>query len=80
MKNVFLTRNMVPFFSIPAVGLLNLFYGGLLNLSKILMFPLENNDCDFTKTTGINMDIGVLIRESNVGANRYKSAIDKLPF
>ena len=66
--------------SIPAVGLLNLFYGGLLNLSKILMFPLENDDTDFTKNTGVNMDIGVLIRESNIGSNRYKSAIDKLPF
>ena len=66
--------------SIPAVFLLNLFYGGMLDLSKILLFPLEESSDDFYKDTSVNMDIGVLIRESNVNSNRWKAGLETLPF
>lgn len=66
--------------SIPAVGLLNVFYGGMLDLAKILLFPLENNEDDFYRDTSVNMDIGVLIRESNVNSKRWKTGLETLPF
>ena len=64
--------------SIPAVGVLTLFYGGMLDLSKILMFPL--NDDSFYKDAAVNMDIGVLIRESYVCSSYWKDGIETLPF
>eukprot|EP00536_Pseudo-nitzschia_multiseries_P005728 jgi/Psemu1/191283/e_gw1.112.6.1 len=67
--------------SVPAVGLLTLFFGGILDLSKILLFPLqEDDDSSFSKNTSVNMDVGVLIRETNVGPNQWKSGMSKLPF
>ena len=65
--------------SIPAVGLLTLFYSGLLDLSKILLDPLDN-DVQFYEDSSVNMDIGVLIRESNSGSNRWKNGLETLPF
>jgi predicted membrane chloride channel (bestrophin family) len=63
--------------SVPAVGLLTLFYSGLLDLSKILLDPLDNDD--FYQGS-VNMDIGVLIRESNSGSTRWSSGVETLPF
>ena len=63
--------------SIAAVGLLTLFYSGLLDLSKILLDPLENDN--FYKGS-VNMDIGVLIAESNSGSTRWKRGGNELPF
>ena len=63
--------------SIPAVGLLTLFYSGLLDLAKILLDPLENDGYYNSK---INMDIGVLIRESNASSSQFTYAAEKLPF
>jgi predicted membrane chloride channel (bestrophin family) len=64
-------------YSIFAVGLLTLFYTGLLNLAKIFLDPLNNeNFCD----NSIYMDLGVLIRESNGGSIRWRNAVAKLPF
>jgi predicted membrane chloride channel (bestrophin family) len=63
--------------SVPAVGLLTLFYSGLLDLSKILLDPLDNEE--FYQES-VNMDIGVLIRESNAGSTRWKSGVETLPF
>lgn len=63
--------------SIPAVGLLTLFYSGLLDLSKIFLDPLDNDD--FYEES-VNMDLGVLIREGNAGSTRWKSAVEILPF
>jgi predicted membrane chloride channel (bestrophin family) len=63
--------------SILSVGILTLFYSGLLDLAKILLDPLDNED--FYKES-VNMDIGVLIRESNAGSTRWKAATEKLPF
>jgi hypothetical protein len=63
--------------SIPAVGLLTLFYSGLLDLAKILLDPLDNDG--FYQASG-NMDLGVLIRESNAGSTRWKYGAENLPF
>lgn len=49
-------------YSIPAVGVLTLFYSGLNNLAKIFLDPLNNEEfCE----NSIFMDLGVLIREVN---------------
>ena len=67
--------------SVPAVGLLNLFYGGMLDLSKLLLFPLGNNVDPFYKDDAVNMDIGVLIRETNADSKRWKRGLKaSLPF
>jgi hypothetical protein len=63
--------------STPAVGLLTLFYSGLLDLSKILLDPLDNDDF---YNESVNMDTGVLIRESNAGSTRWKMGAEDLPF
>lgn len=63
--------------SILSVGILTLFYSGLLDLAKIFLDPLDNDD--FCKTS-VNMDIGVLIREGNAGSTRWKDAAAILPF
>ncbi len=63
--------------SIPAVGLLTLFYAGLLDLSKIFLDPLDNDEY---YDAHLNMDIGVLIRETNAGSSRWKYAAEMLPF
>ena len=60
------------------MGVLTLFYGGMLDLSKILMFPL--NDDSFYENAAVNMDIGVLIRETYVSSSQWKSGIETLPF
>ena len=63
--------------SIPAAGVLTLFYAGLLVLSKVLLDPLDNDEY-YAET--VNMDIGVLIRESNNGSVRWKYSAEVLPF
>ena len=63
--------------SVLAVGLLSLFYNGLLDLAKILLDPLDNDDLYVDSE---NMDIGVLIREMNAGSTRFKYACETLPF
>jgi predicted membrane chloride channel (bestrophin family) len=64
-------------YSVIAVGILTLFYTGLLNLAKIFLDPLNNeNFCE----NSIFMDLGVLIRESNTGSTRWKNAGARLPF
>lgn len=60
-----------------AVGLLTLFYAGLLDLSKILLDPLDNDEY---YDAPVNVDIGVLIRETNAGSSRWKYAAEMLPF
>ena len=63
--------------SIPAAGVLTLFYAGLLVLSKVLLDPLDNDEY-YAET--VNMDIGVLIREGNIGSVRWKYSAEVLPF
>ncbi|CAB9498691.1 dependent protein kinase regulatory subunit [Seminavis robusta] len=64
-------------YSIFSVGVLTLFYTGLLDLAKVFLDPLDNED--FTKNS-IDMDLGVLIRESNGGSTRWKNCGVSLPF
>ncbi|KAL9188941.1 hypothetical protein ACHAXT_011431, partial [Thalassiosira profunda] len=72
--------------SILAVGVLTLFYSGLLDLAKIFLDPLDNDSYSLrglandSSYNGINMDIGVLIREGNAGSTRWKSGATLLPF
>ena len=62
---------------IPAVGLLTLFYAGLLDLAKILLDPFDNDE--FYEAF-VNVDVGVLIREGNTGSTRWKYSAETLPF
>jgi CRP-like cAMP-binding protein len=64
--------------SILAVGILTLFYSGLLDLSKMFLDPLDNED--HYQSTSINIDMGVLIREINAGSTRWKLGAEQLPF
>lgn len=64
--------------SIPAVGILTFFYSGLLDLAKILLDPLDNDD--FYNDNSVNMDLAVIIRESNAGSTRWMSGGQHLPF
>lgn len=63
--------------STPAVALLTIFYSGLLDLSKVLLDPLDNDDF---YNESVNMDIPVLIRESNSGSTRWRQGAKYLPF
>jgi len=63
--------------SVICVGVLTVFYTGLLDLAKIFLDPLNNED--FCRNS-IYMDIGVLIRESNAGSTRWKNGAARLPF
>ena len=66
--------------SVFAVGVMNIFFSGMNDLAKILLDPLDNSDMTFYRDSSVNMDVGVLIRESNTGTNRWKSGVEKLPF
>jgi predicted membrane chloride channel (bestrophin family) len=66
--------------SVLAVGVLNIFFSGMNDLAKILLDPLDNSDQTFYKGSSVNMDVGVLIRESNAGSNTWKAGLEKLPF
>ena len=46
-------------------------------MGKVFLDPLDNED--FTKNS-IDMDLGVLIRESNAGSTRWKNSGANLPF
>lgn len=64
--------------SIPAVGILTLFYSGLLDLAKILLHPLGTNE--ETYDDSVNMDLAVIIRESNAGSVRWMMEGECMPF
>ena len=68
--------------SIPTLKIVTKFrpslsYSLLLPVAKVFLDPLDNED--FANETN-NMDIGVLIRESNSGSVRWKNAGSHLPF
>jgi len=66
-------------YSIFCVGLITLFYSGLLDLAKIFLDPFDNQN--FKKTAiNLGMDLGVLTRESNAGSTIFKASATKLPF
>jgi len=63
-------------FSIPAVGILSLFFSGLLDLSKVMLDPFDLEDyCDGI----IHMNVGVFIREANNGSERFYKGAEHLP-
>jgi len=63
-------------FCIAAVGILALFFEGLMILSKVFLDPFDNEDyCDGV----IEMNIGVYIRESNHGSTRFIKAATHMP-
>jgi len=66
--------------SVLAVGVLNIFFSGMNDLAKILLDPMDNSDQTFYKGSSVNMDVGVLIRESNAGSKKWKAGLEKLPF
>jgi hypothetical protein len=64
-------------YAVFAVGILTLFYTGLLNLAKIFLDPLNNEAfCE----NSVFMDLGVLIRETNSDTIKWKSASKQVPF
>lgn len=65
--------------SVPAVGLLTLFYAGILILAKILLDPLDNDEY-YSDSVPVNVDIGVLIRECNAACVFWKYSAETLPF
>ena len=60
-----------------SVGVLTLFYSGLLDLAKIFLDPLDNSQLF---NDSVNCDIGVLIRQVNAGSKRWKQGAAMLPF
>jgi len=65
-------------YSVIAVGIITLFYTGLLNLAKIFLDPLNNEN--YCEEDANFMDLGVLIRESNDASTQWKRAGERLPF
>jgi hypothetical protein len=55
-------------FSVVSIGILTVFYHGLLDLAKVFLDPLDNEDyCEGC----VYLDLAVLIRESNAGSTRW---------
>lgn len=63
-------------FSVVCVGFLTLFYEGLLDLSKIFLDPLDREDY---LAGGVDMDLGVFIRESNAGSEVWAGGMAGMP-
>lgn len=64
-------------FSVLTVGMLTFFFNGLMDLAKVFLDPLDNEDyCDGT----VKIDLSVLVRESNDGSIRWKNGAAILPF
>lgn len=59
-------------FSVLAVGILTLFFHGLLNLAKVFLDPLDNEDY---AEGCVYLDLIVLIRESNAGSTRWMKGV-----
>ena len=63
-------------FSVICVGFMTLFYEGLLDLSKIFLDPLDLEDY---LAGGVDMDLGVFIRESNSGSELWANGMKGVP-
>jgi len=58
------------------MGIFTLFYLGLMDLAKVFLDPLDNEEYH----AGLcQMDLTVLIRESNGAARLWMNAAQKLP-
>lgn len=55
-------------FSVLSVGVLTVFYSGLLDLAKVFLDPLDNEDY---REGCVYMDLAVLIREGNAASTRW---------
>jgi len=56
-------------FSVLSIGILTIFYSGLLDLAKVFLDPVDNEDyCQGS----VHIDIAVLILEVNAGSTRFK--------
>ena len=63
------------FYSVISVGILTLFYRGLLDLSKEFLDPLDGEDyCD----GAVYLNLGVFIREVNSASTRWFRGAAKL--
>mmetsp|Transcript_16394 Transcript_16394/g.23127 ORF Transcript_16394/g.23127 Transcript_16394/m.23127 type:complete len:438 (+) Transcript_16394:105-1418(+) len=63
-------------FAIPTVAIMTAFFGGLLDLSKEMLDPFDNEDyCDGV----IDINCGVFIRQANYGAVKFKDGAEILP-
>jgi hypothetical protein len=62
-------------FSVLSVGILTLFYSGLLDLAKVFLDPLDNEDY---REGCVYIDLAVLIRESNSASTRWMNAAEKV--
>lgn len=66
--NTFIRYKEIGSFSVVMVGILTLFYRGLLDLAKVFLDPLDTEDfCE----GAVYMNIGVLIREVNAASTRW---------
>lgn len=64
------------YFTIAAVGIITIFFVGLLDLSKVMLDPLDNEDYN---DGVIDINVGVFIRESNNGSIRFYNGAEHLP-
>lgn len=62
------------FYSVISVGILTLFYRGLLDLAKEFLDPLDREDyCD----GAVYLNLAVFIREANAASTRWFRAAAK---
>jgi hypothetical protein len=62
-------------FSVISMGILTFFYLGLLDLAKVFLDPLDNEDYH---DGCVYMDLSVFIRESNAASTRWMNAARNL--
>jgi predicted membrane chloride channel (bestrophin family) len=63
-------------FAIPTVGIMTAFFSGLLDISKIMLDPFDNEDfCEGV----IDINVGVFIRQANYGAVKFRDGGEFLP-
>lgn len=63
-------------FSVLSMGIFTLFYLGLMDLAKVFLDPLDNEDYHDGCVT---MDLTVFIRETNAASRRWMTAAQKFP-
>jgi hypothetical protein len=59
-------------FSVISIGILTLFYHGMLNLAKVFLDPLDNEDYS---EGCVYLDLAVLIREANTASTRWMRGV-----
>ena len=64
-------------FSVVSVGIFSLFYLGLMDLAKVFLDPLDNEN--YIMHGCGSMDLSVLVRESNGSSLRWMKGAQRLP-